>query len=316
MKTTLDYVRMRTLGRTGLSVSPLGFGAASIGLLDTDQKRVSLILNQLLDDGINLIDTAASYAGSEEAIGKAVAHRRDEYLLVSKCGQSLPDLQGREWSGPLIRATVDRSLKRLRTDRIEVMLLHSCSLETLRRGEAIEALVKARDAGKILFAGYSGDNEAAVFAARHSELAVVEASISIVDQANIDALLPITRENGTGLIAKRPIGNAAWRPLGDLPIFYQEYARPYHERFEAMGLHLDDLGLDPESTDWAEVALRFTLSQPGVDCAIIGTTSPYNARVNADVASMPPLPARTVQIIRQAFFQARQESGEDWPGLA
>jgi aryl-alcohol dehydrogenase-like predicted oxidoreductase len=316
MKTTIDLPRMRTLGRTGLAVSPLGFGAASIGLLDTDQKSVSLILNQLLDSGVNLIDTAGSYAGSEEAIGKAVSHRRDEYILVSKCGQSLLDLQGREWSGPLIRATVDRTLKRLRTDRIDVMLLHSCGLETLRKGEAIAALIKAREAGKILFAGYSGDNEAAVFAAQHSELAVVEASVSIVDQSNIDTLLPTTRENGTGVIAKRPIGNAAWRPLGDLPIFYQEYARPYHERFEAMELHLEDLGIDPRSTDWAEVALRFTLSQPGIDCAIVGTTNLYNATRNVEIAAMPPLSARTIQILRQAFFHARHLSGEDWPGLA
>lgn len=153
MGTILEKMQLRRLGRTGLSVLPIGFGAAPIGLLETEQQRVTVLLNQLLDDGINLINTEAGYAGSEEAIGKAVSHRRDEYILVSKCGRSDADLPGDEWSAQLILATVDRALKRLRTDRIDVMLLHSCDLETFQKGEAINALVKARDAGKIRFAG-------------------------------------------------------------------------------------------------------------------------------------------------------------------
>jgi aryl-alcohol dehydrogenase-like predicted oxidoreductase len=65
------------LGRTGLAVSPLGFGAGQIGTFNTDQQRVNAPLNELLDAGVNLIDTAAVYGSSEEAIGKAISHRRD-----------------------------------------------------------------------------------------------------------------------------------------------------------------------------------------------------------------------------------------------
>jgi aryl-alcohol dehydrogenase-like predicted oxidoreductase len=288
---TMSTMQKRPFGRTGLLVSPVGLGAAPIGLLNTDQDRIGKLLNLLLDSGVNFIDTAANYAGSEEAIGKAVSHRRDEFVLISKCGQEFPDLPGRMWSRELITATIDRSLKRLKTDRIDAVLLHSCDMETLQKGEALEALVAARQAGKIRFAGYSGDNEVAATAAAHPEVAVVETSINITDQANIDVVLPVAAQHNVGVIAKRPIANAAWKLLSDQPGFYQNYAKPYHDRLKAMDLHLEDLSLEPVPSDWLEVALRFTLSIEGVHAAIVGTTSPDNAKRNIEIAAMPPLPA-------------------------
>ncbi len=317
MKGTIEEMQRRTFGRTGLPVSPLGFGGAPIGLLETDQQQVSTILNQLLDDGVNLIDTAASYAGSEEAIGKAIGHRRNDYVLISKCGRHSDDLPGQDWSPRLISATLDRTLNRLRTDWLDAMLLHSCDLETLKRYEALEALVRARDAGKIRFVGYSGDNEAAAFAAAHPAVAVLETSVSIVDQANIDTVLPVARKHEVGVIAKRPIANAAWRSPESQPAFYREYASDYHRRFQAMNLHLQDLDLDvdPDTAGWAEVALRFTLSQPSVATAIVGTTNPQNARRNIHAAARPPLSDKTIQHIRDAFERARHAGHQSWPAL-
>ena len=117
-------IRKVTFGRTGLSVSVLGF-VWPIGYLDTERERVARILNFVLDAGVNLIDTASNYPGAEEAIADTVGQRRDEYVLVSKCGPKLPDLDERAWSPELITKTVDRSLRQLRTDRLDVMLLHS-----------------------------------------------------------------------------------------------------------------------------------------------------------------------------------------------
>jgi aryl-alcohol dehydrogenase-like predicted oxidoreductase len=304
----------RRFGKTGLEVSVLGFGAAPVGYLQIEQDRISRILNQLLDDGANLIDTAAIYEGSEEAIGQAISHRRDEYVLVSKCGPEFPDLPGKWWSEQLLLATIDRSLKRLKTDHIDVMLLHSCDLETFQRGEALGALIKAREAGKIRFAGYSGDNEAAAAAAAHPEVAVIETSINITDQCNIDAVLPAARQHNVGVIAKRPIANVAWKPLESQRGLYKDYAKSYHERFKAMGLKLEDLALDTDA-DWAEVALRFTLAQDGVHSAIIGTTNPDNAKRNVEIAKMPPLPEAAIRQIREAFAAAEMKSGAKWPGL-
>src|SRR5260221_13708035 len=105
-----------TVGKTGLQVSRLGFGAAPIGYLKTDRERVGKLLNLLLDEGVNVIDTAASYEGSEEEIASAVGHRREEFVLISKCGGKVPQAQGDAWSAELIRNTVDASLRRLQTE--------------------------------------------------------------------------------------------------------------------------------------------------------------------------------------------------------
>lgn len=305
----------RTLGKTGLEVSVLGFGGAPVGFLDTEQKQITRILNALLDEGVNLIDTAASYLGSEEAIGKAIGHRRDEYVLVSKCGQAFDGLPGKEWSAEVVTHTIDRALRRLATDHLDVMLLHSCDLETLRRGEALAALVAAREAGKIRFAGYSGDNEAAAYAASHADVAVLETSVNIADQANIDAALPTAREHNVGVLAKRPIANAAWKNLAEQPGMYADYARTYTERLAQMGVSPETLNLgEDHSVDWPELALRFTLSQPGVHTAIIGTTNPDHARANLVAAARGPLPEATIKALREAFRRAESAASESWRG--
>jgi aryl-alcohol dehydrogenase-like predicted oxidoreductase len=298
---------MTTFGRTGLQVSSLGFGAAPIGFLPVERQRVADMLNFLLDSGVNLIDTAAMYQGSEELIGEAVGKRRGEYVLVSKCGTRVPDIDAPLWSAELVSRTVDRALRNLRTDVLDVMLLHSCDLATLKRGEALGALVKARDAGKVRFAGYSGDNEEAAYAAGLPDVAVIETSVNITDQANIDAVLPVCRRHDVGVIAKRPIANAAWKDLSQQPGMYQSYAKTYTERLAKIRSEIEPakLGIQgPPERAWPEMALRFTLSQPGVHTAIIGTTNPNNARENLAAAAKGPLPPDAVQAIRQAFRRA------------
>ncbi len=304
----------RTFGKTGLEVSPLGFGGAPVGFLETDRERVGNILNVLLDAGMNVIDTAASYAASEEVIGATVGHRRQEYVLISKCGAYGATEDAPAWSAALIARTVDQSLRRLQTDVIDVMLLHTCGLPTLQAGEALGALVAAREAGKIRFAGYSGDNEVAAFAATLADIDVIETSVNICDQANIPLVLPAAQNRDLGVVAKRPIANAAWKNIKEQPGSYQEYAREYTERLQKMEITPHDLGYDgsPEEV-WPDLALRFTLSQPGVHTAIIGTTDPDHARRNIAAADKGPLPVEVVQKIRSAFINADKES--DWRAL-
>ncbi|MCA9108451.1 MAG: aldo/keto reductase [Planctomycetaceae bacterium] len=303
----------RKLGKTGLDVSVIGFGSAPIGLLDTEQQKVGRMLNQLLDAGVNLIDTAAMYHGSEEAIGKAVSDRRDDYILVSKCGQEFDDLDGDAWSPTVISQTVDRALERLQTDHLDVMLLHSCDLETLETGDALGILVEAREAGKVRFVGYSGDNEAARYAATLDDVAVVETSISICDQANFDTVLPTTRKQDVGVVAKRPIANAAWKKSSEQPGFYKEYADTYSQRLRRMQITPSELGFQGEASEcWPEIALRFTLSEPGVHAAIVGTTDPEHVAANLRAAEKGPLPDETAVKIRQSFQTAQERAGECW----
>jgi aryl-alcohol dehydrogenase-like predicted oxidoreductase len=305
----------RSFGKTGLDVSVLGFGGAPVGFLETEQTEVSKILNSLLDQGVNLIDTAAGYAGSEVMIGKTISHRRDEYILVSKCGRAEDELGGEAWSATVIENTVDRALRRLQTDHLDVMLLHSCDLETLQKGEAIGALVKAREAGKIRFLGYAGDNEAAVYAAGLDDVAVIETSINICDQANIHSVLGPCQKSNVGVISKRSIANAAWKGAAQQQGIYVNYAETYAQRLAQMAITPEDLGFPGDAAQlWPEIALRFTLGQPGLCTAIIGTTKASHVTTNLAAAGKGPLPESTVNDLRAAFRQAEAAAGEPWLG--
>jgi len=300
-------------GDTGLEVTPLGFGGAPVGFLDESQDRITQILNLLLDSGVNLIDTAHCYPGSEAAIGNAVSSRREEYVLVSKCGHA-KDVDGKDWSPAAIAASIDLSLKRLKTDHIDVMLLHTCGLDTLRHGEPIDAVLKAVKAGKVRYAGYSGDNAEAAWAAAQPDLRVLETSVSIADQVNIDEALPLCVQHGKGVLAKRPIANACWKARDEQRGMYKDYASEYQRRFEKMGVAASDLGFSDDA--WPEIALRFTLGQEGAVCAIVGTTNPDNAKANIEAAKKGPLPPDIIVKLRDAWKNAREADGKAWEGLA
>src|SRR3989441_6929416 len=128
----------RRLGKTDMEVSVLGFGGSEIGYEETSQETVADLLNSALDAGLNVIDTAECYRGSEEAIGRAVSDRRDEYYLFTKCGHPHGLESAANWSQDSILQSIERSLKRLKTDRVDIVHLHSCSESELRRGEVIK----------------------------------------------------------------------------------------------------------------------------------------------------------------------------------
>ena len=153
-------MQRRPLGRTGLMVSPLGFGGAELGFGQAEDSRFAQVLNEALDAGLNVIDTAECYGRGEEGIGNTVSQRRGDFVLFSKCGHA-SGLEHKDWSIELLEATLDRSLKRLKTDFIDVYQLHSCSEEILRQGDVIDFLQNARTSGKIRYIGYSGDHAAA-----------------------------------------------------------------------------------------------------------------------------------------------------------
>ncbi len=138
----------RKFGRNDFEVSAIGFGAGHIGgneLSDTDAGR---LLNFALDNGINLFDTARGYGLSEERIGSFLSYRREEFVLSTKVGYGIPGYS--DWTYDIISAGIDTALKKLRTDYIDIVHLHSCSKEILIKGEVMDALDKAKSSGKIL----------------------------------------------------------------------------------------------------------------------------------------------------------------------
>ena len=190
---------------------------------------------------------------------------------------------------------------------------------TAIKGEKEKALGfarEAREAGKVRFAGYSGDNAAGVYAASLPDIAVIETSVNFCDQANLESVIPACQANDVGVIAKRPIANAAWKNLSDQRGMYQNYASEYHRRFNKMGITPHDLGYHghPE-VEWPEIALKFTLAQAGVHTAICGTTSLENAEHNLAAANKNPLREEVVEKLKAAFAKARDADPDgDWAG--
>jgi len=295
-------MQMNTLGRTGLKVSRLGVGAAEIGLRMVDDARAAQVLNTALDEGINFVDTAACYGISEQLIGRTIAHRRQEYVLATKCGHVTGGYEGEPWTAKTIKDSIDRSLVRLRTDHVDLVQLHSCEKAVLGQGEVIQALLAARQLGKTRFIGYSGDNEAAQWAIESGYFDTLQTSFSLVDQRALTTVFPLAKAKGMGIIAKRPIANGAWGARGSDTPDPGEYVH----RAQVMA----DTGPIPgPPEDPILLALGFVFDHDEIDTIIVGTCNPEHMRANINrVKTQLPIPAEAIRALCRRFA----EVGQDW----
>lgn len=284
----------RQLGKTDMQVSVLGFGGAEIGFEGATEETVERLLNSALDAGLNVIDTGECYEGSEELIGKTVSDRRTDYYLFTKCGHPR-GIGSEDWSPSSLLESIERSLRRLRTERLDLIQLHSCSETVLRKGDAIAALQTAREKGYARYIGYSGDSVAARYAVECGAFDTLQTSINIADQAVLDLTVPLAREKQMGVIAKRPIANAAWKE-NHKPI--DSYHHPYWDRLNK--LHYEFIRHLPLQESIAH-ALRFTLSVPGVHTAIVGTSKPERWQQNAKLVEARLLSDAEYRAIRERW---------------
>ncbi len=279
----------RPYGDTGLMVSVLGLGAMQIGAPALEEAQAASLLNAAVDAGITLIDTARSYGSSEERIGRHLDARRNDIVLSTKLGYGIEGFE--DWTGPCVTAGIERALRVLHTDRIDIAHLHSCPRATLERGEVIAALEQAKRDGKVRAIAYSGDNDDLACAVSSGRFDGFMASLNMCDQRVIDDVLPHIAAQG--FIAKRPAANHPWRfnqrPVGD-------YSEEYWLRWRAMGL-------SSHGHDWGEIAIRFALSLRSVSSAIIGTGSIAHLQQNVAWAQAGVLDADCLGALRAAFRQ-------------
>ena len=162
-------MQRRELGKTGIPLPPLGFGAFKIGRNQgikyptaydlPSEDEVDRILNGVLDLGLNYIDTAPAYGLSEERIGQTIAHRREEFTLSTKVGELFENGQSTyDFSGESIRASVHRSLRRLKTEILDIVFLHSNGDDQtiLNETDAVPTLISLKESGLIRAIGLSG----------------------------------------------------------------------------------------------------------------------------------------------------------------
>jgi aryl-alcohol dehydrogenase-like predicted oxidoreductase len=290
-------MHFRKFGKNNFEVSVLGFGAGHIGSNNLSDSEAGRLLNFALDNGVNLFDTARGYGLSEERIGRFLSHRRNEFILSTKVGYDIPGYKN--WTYDIIIAGIDAALKKLRTEYIDIVHLHSCPKNTLMEGEVIDALEKARSEGKLKVAAYSGDNENLDYAVHCGRFGGIQTSVNVTDQRNLDDLVPKAKENGMGVIAKRPVANALWKysgqPLGS-------YAEEYWLRWNKMNMNFD---IEPQ-----ELFIRFSAFTPGVDSAIIGTSSTDHLMTALNAVDKGELPEEIAREIRNRFA----ENDNNWTG--
>ncbi len=289
----------RKFGNTGLEVSILGFGAMHLGVTNIDDDSAGRMLNEVLDLGINLIDTARSYGRSESQIGRYISHRRKEFILSTKVGY---DVQWHpDWSYDAVVKGIDEALVMMGTSYLDIVHLHSCSLEVLEKGDVIRGLEDQKKAGKVRFIAYSGENDALKFAVGLGRFDSIQTSVNICDQRIIDDPLPFIVTQGMGMIAKRPVANITWQhdkpPLG-------HGSAAYWPRFRKM--KIDNLGLD-----WTELAVRFAAFTKGVSSIIAGTGSMDHFMENLRAVEKGPLPAGMYKNIRDEF----RKNDDGWVGV-
>lgn len=286
-------------------MSALGFGGAELGFDDgvTDE-RVAGLLHPAIDAGLNVIDTASAYLASEQLIGRALTGRRERVHLFTKCGAT-DGFSRSDWTAKGIRAQLEQSLRALRTDRVELLQLHSCGIGVLEKGEAIETLEALKREGKTRFIGYSGDGEAAVWAVRCGRFDSLQTSINVADQRVLDEALPLAAKASMGVIAKRPVANVAWRYGDDGPT--ESYHSSYWRRLRTLDFPFTKRPV----SEAVEVALRFTVFQPGLSTAIVGSSSPGRFAQNVASIEKGPLPANEVEALRARW---RERAGSDWVG--
>ena len=289
-----------TLGRTGLEVSRLGYGAMELRGLEhfprLSDQEASELLNSVLDHGINYIDTSPDYGYSEDTIGKHIAHRRDEFFLASKCGCPIEPVdvayQNRRphsFTRENIRAGVEQSLTRMKTDRLDVVQFHlSPSRTVLEQNDSIAELEALRQAGKVRFIGMSGTIPEL---AEHIEMGVFDVfqiPYSLLEREHGE-LMSAAAQSGAGVVVRGGVARGVFVKDESIIDEYPEFLRP---GFRFRRRLWQEAAIDELLEDMTpmEFTLRFTLSHPAMTTTIVGTAKSAHLDSNVAAAAKGALP--------------------------
>ena len=259
------------LGRTGLRVTRLGYGAAHRKPQSDDNARA--VHEAVLDSGVNFIDTADDYGNSEELIGRYMSARSEEYYIATKCGGSP---SGHVWTGTHCLKTMEESLERLRTDSVDIMQLHNPTVAESEAGGLVDALKEMRDSGKVRWIGASTTLPHLPTYLSWGVFDVFQIPYSALEREHEDWITKAA-EAGVGIVIR---GGVA---MGEPGI--GKGSADLWQTFEEAGL--DEL-LD-EGDDRTSFLLRYTLTHPHADTIIVGTVNLDHLRQNVEAIHRGPL---------------------------
>lgn len=291
----------RILGRTGLDVTQVGFGAMELrGSKVWSGRSVSdaqarEILTAVLEAGINFIDTAVDYGDSEDFIGRHISSRRSQYYLATKCGCN--PQYGRDevatphvWNRETLMWNIDSSLKRMRTDHIDILQLHNPTVDDVRNGNLVEVLKDIQGQGLTRFIGVSTTLPYLLSFLEMKAFDAFQVPYSALNPLHHDAITMVGQA-GAGVIIRGgiaqggPTNSQPWRFRNDL--------------WQQAGLKSLCDNMTP-----SELLLRFTLTHPYCHTAIIGTLDVEHLKENLQAAEKGPLPAELFHEIRQRVADA------------
>jgi aryl-alcohol dehydrogenase-like predicted oxidoreductase len=298
-----EHLPTRTLGRTGLQVTQLGFGAMEIrgpkvwNGRNPSEEDADRILNAVLDAGINFVDTAGCYGLSEARIGRYISSRRSEYYLATKAGcNQVPTDDGmlstpHTWDRDTLRRNIDESLTRMKTDHVDIWQLHNATPDQIKEGKLLEAMEEVKSEGLVRFISISSILPHLDEYIKWGVFDTFQIPYSMLEPAHHDV---ITRaaEAGMGIIIRGGIAKGG--PQSDTP---QQQRVNLWEAAD-----LDDLL--PEGMTAAELILRYTLSHPHCDTTIVGTLNPAHLAENVAAAQRGPLPPDLYQTLTQRVAAA------------
>ncbi len=278
----------RTFGRTGLEVTALGYGAMEIrgpriwSGRDLTDDQADRILNAVLDAGINFIDTAYDYGRSEEYIGRFISRRRDEYYLATKCGCTVVNAGHHDetphvWTRENITVRLEESLRRMKTDYVDLLQLHNPSVEQVEQGDLVQVLKDLQAAGKTRWIGCSSTLPHLATYVAWGVFDAFQIPYSALERRH-EEWISRASETGAGIIIRGGVARGAPDDAGlgavDRWAVWEKAS-------------LDELRSPGESR--TAFLLRYTLSHPGLDTTIVGTLQPEHLQQNIEQAMAGPL---------------------------
>ncbi len=312
-------MQYRTLGRTDLSVSEIGYGAWGIGQsmwIGADDKESLRALHTAIDKGLNFIDTALAYGNghSEQLIGQVVKERNEQIFVATKIPPKNNLWPAQE--GTLLRDAfpkehiidcTERSLRNSKLDCIDLQQFHVWTDEWSLQDEWWEAILKLREQGKIRFVGISVNDHqpnSVIKAAKSGRIDTFQVIYNIFDQSPEDELLPLCQKENIGILARVPFdeGSLAGQIKPDTVFPERDWRNRYFrddrkqqvwERVRKIEKEIND-----EAADIAEFALRYILSHPAVSTVIPGMRTVRNVERNCAVSDGRLLSAQTLNRLK------------------
>lgn len=307
-------MRYRPLGTTGIKVSEIGFGGWGIGGATpgptsygpTNDQESQEALEVAFDRGINYYDTAGVYGHSEELIGKTFKHQRDQVVIGTKVGFS-EHYTPQDFSKENLVGSLQRSLKNMGTDYVDLYQLHNPNLKILPMDEILETLIGLKVQGLIKTFGVSVKHpDHGLVALRYKDFASIQVNLNMIDQRAIDnGLLKEAKKQGVGIIARTPLNfgfltdngktmNLDFGPQDHRSSWlmkqreaWQKAARLLSEIYPGYSLTL--------------LALRYCLSVDGASTVIPGMLTVNDVLANTAAGELQPLSQKTMDRIRQIY---------------